>query len=249
MWEKSAAEFQPSPRATPTVVNNEWLRINGNDENYGIQLTSEPINVERFHDYVLTLPFKLEEGRVVVKISNAEQTKTLAFNNVDLVEEVPAYEQPVNQLTIPFVSANNSHLRILIANNASARPVMLVGRAKILDLGASSLSWLRYVRMPLRIPQLFFKTAWVLPLVVIGIVLLIHRRQLKELAILLVVPAYYLIVQSVLHTERRYIYVIHYSFLVLVSVSLWWVISVMMARIERLRRREVSTTVAMSGLL
>src|SRR5206468_5563022 len=135
-------------------------------------------------------------------------------------------------LAIPFVSANYAQVRIDVANNASIHPTMLIGNAQIVDLGPSSLSSLRYLRMPLRVLQRFYTTAWFLPFVIIGIVLLIRRRRLKELAILLVVPAYYLIMQSALHTERRYVYVIHFFFAVLVSVALCWVAGVVMLSLK-----------------
>jgi hypothetical protein len=71
--------------------------------------------------------------------------------------------------------------------------------------------------------QRVFTTAWILPFVLIGIVVLISKRRWQELAILFAVPAYYLLVQSALHTERRYVYVIHFFFLVFVSVALCWI--------------------------
>jgi hypothetical protein len=228
-----------SDRATFTFVGNEWLRIEGDENNYGSQLISEPIDVEHFHDYVLKLSFRLERGRALVKIVKADGTKPLASSVIDLVEGLPASNQPVNQLEIPFVSANTSRVQVVIANSASVHPVMLVGAARVADLGPSSLSWLRYVRMPLGILQRFFTTAWVLPFVVVGIVLLIRGRKFQELAILLTVPVYYLVVQSALHTERRYVYVIHFFFLILASTALHCLIGWIIAGVKRLRQRSV----------
>ena len=223
-WEKNPSELfstgSHSPRATFTVVENGWLRIESDETNYGSQLSSESIGVVRYHDYVFKLPFKLEKQRAVVKITDSSGRNVLASTIVDVSEGLSPHDQPVTQLAIPFVSANNSEVRMSIANAASQRGTMLLGNAQLLDLGPSSLSWLRYVRMPLRLVQRLFTTAWTLPFVVIGIVLLIRRRRFQELALLLVVPAYYLLVQSALHTERRYVYVIHFFFLVLVSVAL-----------------------------
>jgi hypothetical protein len=108
--------------------------------------------------------------------------------------------------------------------------MMLVGTAQIVPLGPSSVTWLRYLRMPLRTLQRFFTTALVLPLVVLGVGLLVVQRRWQELAILLVVPAYYLIVQSVLHTERRYVYIIQYFFLILVSMVLCWIFEMVVKR-------------------
>ena len=99
---------------------------------------------------------------------------------MDVSEGLSPPDQPVNQLAIPFVSANNSEVRMSIANVASQRGTMLLGNAQLFDLGPSSLNWLRYVRMPLRLVQRLFTTAWTLPFVVIGIVLLIRQRRLAR---------------------------------------------------------------------
>jgi hypothetical protein len=105
----------------------------------------------------------------------------------------------------------------------------------LFDLGPSSYQWLRYLRIPIGLLQKFFLTAWILPLVIMGIVLLVWARQARTVALLLVVPVYYMLVQSALHTERRYVLIIQYFFLVLVSVSLWWVVELLKS--PRLRRR------------
>jgi len=221
-WTKSSAEWldthDRSPNSTLNVVDNEWLKIVGDKETYGNQLSSEVINVQTHHDYVLRVPLKLERGRIKLKVMSS--SKDLAWVNVETLEVFAATEQPVTQVELPFVSANNSQVRIVIANSASSvAPTLLLGKAQLFDLGTSSLTWLRYLRMPLRLPQKLFTTAWAIPFVVIGLVLLLLCRRFQELALLLAVPAYYLIVQSALHTERRYVYVIHYCFIVITSFA------------------------------
>lgn len=59
-----------------------------------------------------------------------------------------------------------------------------------------------------------------LPLIGIGIILLAAARRWRVLLVLLVVPAYYLSVQSALHTEYRYILAIHYFLSVMAAVTL-----------------------------
>ena len=73
---------------------------------------------------------------------------------------------------------------------------------------------------PLRIVQQFFITALFLPLTLIGGGILFYRRRLQTLAILLVVPCYYFCTQSALHTEYRYVLVIHYFLFVLAAVAI-----------------------------
>ena len=72
-----------------------------------------------------------------------------------------------------------------------------------------------------------------LPLVVIGLIALIRRREWQTLAILLTVPAYYLIVQSTLHTERRYVYIIQFFFLILAAATLWHLFNLVRSAILR----------------
>jgi 4-amino-4-deoxy-L-arabinose transferase-like glycosyltransferase len=72
---------------------------------------------------------------------------------------------------------------------------------------------------PLRFVQKLFVTAIFLPLVLIGAGLLVYRRQFRSLAILLAVPFYYFCTQSALHTEYRYVLVIHYFLFVLAALA------------------------------
>ena len=227
MWQNTPVELmggERSARANFSLVDDTWLRINSDDESYGNQLTSELIRVETFNDYVLTMPLKLEQGRVSVRVTSGDRQVVLGSLVVDVTEGADPNDQPTKQLTLPFVSARNSTVRLAIANNASGHSTMLVGTPRLIQLGPSSFTWLRYVRMPLRVLQRVFTTAWILPFILIGIGVLICKRRWQELAILLTVPAYYLSVQSTLHTERRYVYVIHFFFLIFVSIALCWIL-------------------------
>lgn len=134
---------------------------------------------------------------------------------------MPAAEQPTHNVTVPFVTANHAQVRLVVANFAAHNSSALIGPSRVVELGPSSYQWLRYVRLPLGYAQRLFKTAWIVPLTVVGLILMVRKRAWQSLAILLAVPAYYLVVQSALHTERRYVYIIHFFFLILVSEALW----------------------------
>jgi len=77
-----------------------------------------------------------------------------------------------------------------------------------------------YFYFGLRVLQRLFITAVILPLVLIGLIILIRRRQFQVLGILLAVPAYYFCVQSVLHTEYRYVLTLHYFLFVIAAVAI-----------------------------
>jgi 4-amino-4-deoxy-L-arabinose transferase-like glycosyltransferase len=82
-------------------------------------------------------------------------------------------------------------------------------------------SWQRLFQWPLRFVQKLFITAIFLPLTLLGAFLLGYQRQFQTLALLLVVPFYYFCMQSALHTEYRYVLVIHYFLFVLAAVGLY----------------------------
>ena len=85
----------------------------------------------------------------------------------------------------------------------------------------SAVGWQRLFQLPLRFVQKLFITAIFLPLTLLGAYLLGYQRQFQTLALLLVVPFYYFCMQSALHTEYRYVLVIHYFLFVLAAVGLY----------------------------
>ena len=228
-----------SPQASANLVENgQRLRLVADETKYGSQIVSGRIAVKTYTDYVFRLPLKLEEGRALIKITNEDQSKVLTSRGIDLVEGVPPQEQPLVPISIPFVSANNSAVHLVFANNASApvRPVAQLGRGEMFELGPNSNTRMRYLRTPIGLLQRFFLTVWVLPLAIIGIVLLIRARYTYALVMLLVVPVYYLLVQSALHTERRYVFVIQYFLLVLAAITLCWVYGLVRSGFSRISR-------------
>jgi 4-amino-4-deoxy-L-arabinose transferase-like glycosyltransferase len=93
--------------------------------------------------------------------------------------------------------------------------------------GVNLLQW------PLRIVQKFFITALFLPLAIIGSGMLFYRKHFQALAILLAVPCYYFCVQSALHTESRYVLVIHYFLFVLAALAVYTIGCIVIRRFGR----------------
>lgn len=90
------------------------------------------------------------------------------------------------------------------------------------DVGAGrSSAWASAPRLVVAFVQKLFITAIFLPLYVAGFVLLWRGGGKLKLALLLVVPVYYLCVQSSLHTEYRYVMAMHYFLFVLAAASLY----------------------------
>ncbi len=79
---------------------------------------------------------------------------------------------------------------------------------------------MRYFYLLVRSIQRLFITAIILPLVLAGFVILVLRRQFRVLALLLAVPVYYFCVQSILHTEYRYVLTLHYFLFLMAAHSI-----------------------------
>jgi len=88
------------------------------------------------------------------------------------------------------------------------------------------------LQWPLRIVQKILITALFLPLTLIGAGILFYRRQFQTLALLLAVPCYYFCTQSALHTEYRYVLVIHYFLFALAAVAVYEIASAARRRLR-----------------
>jgi hypothetical protein len=189
------------------------------------QFLSAPISVGAETDYVLKLPIRIEQGRVSVMIISAGDNRQYASAIVEIQDWKTVAEQPLQSVELPFVSGGGGQVQIVI-DNAGAEgvtPVLQIGQASLYALGPASFTWTRIPRAALRVIQKLFVTAVMLPLAIFGLVLLIRSRlgnSKATIVILLIVPAYYLSVQSALHTEYRYVLAVHYFLFVPVAAAL-----------------------------
>jgi hypothetical protein len=158
--------------------------------------------------------------RVITASNNVEHSLTF----IEAQDWKPSNLQPLNMIEIPFVSGDSSEVQVVM-DNAGAEginPLVQIGEVQLYALGATSYMWTRPLRAIVRLIQKLFITAIMLPLAVFGLILLIHKHQWRTIALLLVVPAYFICIQSALHTEYRYVLAIHYFLFVLVAVALYW---------------------------
>jgi 4-amino-4-deoxy-L-arabinose transferase-like glycosyltransferase len=101
-----------------------------------------------------------------------------------------------------------------------AGSMLRMERTPLASTAPVSEGWRRAPRLALRAAQKLFVTAVFLPLYLAGLVLLARARRGRALAALLVVPLYYLCVQSALHTEYRYVLAVHYFLFVAAAAAL-----------------------------
>lgn len=236
--EKLAA--QAELRVTP---DGKMLEVIGDASGFGDQIASAPIPVEKNTDYVLMVPVRLVQGRAAAKVTSIDRRIAVASallrqptrrskperlvdrENTDKPltgDESERYEESVVEMT--FATGNRTGVRLVICNDdvSSLRPTVQIGEAKIYVSGPTPYLWTRLARPAIRaIQRNVYTTSRMLPLVLIGIVLVAGARRKDALLLVLVVPSYYLIVQSALHTEYRYILPIHYFLFIAAAVSLY----------------------------
>jgi len=195
------------------------LTIAGDNSRYGVQ-AAWPVTVQPNIDYLLETVVKVESGRLRISIVSAGN-KILSSAVVDALEGTEAEEQPYTPIKLAFV-ADNVHARIIISNEASnlPNPVIKVGPIALDDLGPARFLWTRYPRFIIHAIQRIFLTAVILPLAIIGLLFLIFQKQTRALVILSIVPLYYFTVQSVVHTEYRYVLAVNYFLFAFVGFTL-----------------------------
>lgn len=209
--------------------DGQTLRLAGDDAKYGKQFASPPFKLKKKTDYVLMLPVKVEQGRIAITVESDGAVESvdggeasLAATIVDASEGKTPEEQPSTVVPLPFVNVGAAGARVVLSNVAAGNPSVRLGEMRVYELGAASGVWTRYPRAAIRSIQRLFLTAVMLPLAVFGLALLARARRSRALVLLLAVPAYFLCVQSILHTEYRYVLAVHYFLFTLAAVTLYW---------------------------
>jgi Dolichyl-phosphate-mannose-protein mannosyltransferase len=219
------------------VADGRVLQLIGDDSEFGDQLASAPIALQKNTDYLAKLPIKLERGHMAAKITTLDLRIALAsviIPDAEIEEKKwekkkakesvvdSAERRPMSIVKLPFASGNRTEVRLVISNNggASVRPFAQVDRSELLMMGPTPFLWTRYPRAIIRgIQKNLYRTGRMLPLIGMGIIMLAAARRWRVLVVVLAVPAYYLSVQSALHTEYRYILAIHYFLFVMAAVT------------------------------
>jgi hypothetical protein len=202
------------------------LTLVGDDSKYGDQFSSNVVNVKKNNDYVFTAPISIERGRMRISVVQPGG-KVYSSTIVETIENTSAEAQPTSLVQLPFVANSNQPVQVVFSNEASnpPNPLVKVGPIKLFELGPARWLWTRYPRLLVHGIQKIFLTAVILPLAMVGLALLIIKKQRKALIILAVVPVYFFCVQSIVHTEYRYVLAVDYFLFALAGVAVAWAIN------------------------
>ena len=222
VWTSGAVQLRVADPASPDAqlsAGHRWPRVAGDDTRGGGLASSTTFPVRAGTDYVLVWQLQVEEGRVAVGVERDGGAARLASTVIDAAEGLAPGAQPVRHVRLTFVSAGDGRARAVLANEGP-RPVVQVGDVELYELGPASQIWTRYPRAVVRALQRLFLTATVLPLAFAGLLLAARSRDWRALVLLLVVPAYYMSVQSAVHTEYRYVLAVPHFLFALSAVAL-----------------------------
>lgn len=230
---------------TELSLTADGRRLRFTSEGEPEMIVSPPLDVRPGGDYLLRLPLKIEQGGVVVDVTDAGRNEVLAstpvLHPVNWLELRPE-EQPSVMIRRPFVSGESSQVRVTLRNGgraAAQRVSAEVGGVEVFALGDSSMAWTRYPRLLVRAAQKLFLTATALPFIAVGVILMARARRWRALALLFAVPIYYMCAQSALWTEFRYILTLHYFLFIVAAVGLHWTGRALWLNAHRLKTRAV----------
>ena len=219
-------------------LDAETLVLTGDSETYGEQFSSTLAPIKQNHDCVFTVPIRIERGRMKISVRDPGGN-VYSSTIVETLETISPDAQPINKIQLPFVATKDEQVRIVFSNEASnlPNPVAEIGTIKLFELGPARFLWTHYPRFLVHTVQRLFLTAVMLPLALIGLGLLIVRKHNRALIILSVVPIYFFCVQSIVHTEYRYVLAVDCFLFALAAVSVSWVINLVRASYSRLGAR------------
>ena len=240
VWRQPPAQLKSegvllTPGAALSLVadgaGGERLLLTTGASKYGRQFASAPFSLKSETDYLFRLSLRVEWGRVSVGVLG-EEGEMLASTIVEATEGRAPEAQPVQHVRLPFVSLGEGRGRLVIGNAAPAEvsSVVELEAVELVELGVAARTWLRYPRAVLGGVQQLFLTAVFLPLSLGGLLLLARARMYRTLLLLLSVPAYYLCVQSILHTEYRYVLALHYFLFVAAACALLYAVRTALGR-------------------
>lgn len=224
-----------SREAEAFVTGSGRAQILADDNSgFGDQFISAPIPLRKNTDYLIEVPVWEREGVLAAKVTTGDRRLALASqilraaSKEDEESERSAPPEPPGPLPVAiirmhFASGEQESACLVISNNgpAATRPSVQLGVVQLFEFGPTPNLWTRFPRAVIRgLQKNIFKTTLMLSLILSGVALLAFARRGRTLIVLLAVPLYYLSLQSILHTEYRYILAIHYFLFVLAALPI-----------------------------
>ncbi|MGH9760837.1 MAG: hypothetical protein ACREAC_08340, partial [Blastocatellia bacterium] len=163
-----------------------------------------------------------------------------------------SYDESSNSVNIYFASGTHQDVRLIVSNNggmdSGAGPSSEIGPAALLDMGPTAFPIGRYPRRLVRgIQRSVYTTGRLVPLIAIGAAILLFAKHFRAVALLLLVPLYFVFLQSPLHTEYRYILPMQYTLFAVAGAAVWFLVSLLWLSVKELTPRIFTRVRARTG--
>jgi dolichyl-phosphate-mannose-protein mannosyltransferase len=240
------------------VQENSLLELQGDGSQTREQFALVPFTVRKNTDYLLNILVLVKSGSIDIRIRNADGRITLGQVTVrePKIKKKKKLKQDVgyvpdtsslmvrepDRIQVPFASRSEEHAYLTIKNNEFEYPIVQIGQVNLFEIGNTPYTWTTYPRALTRgVQKQLFTTARMRLFMVLGVLLLATGRRYRILAILLAIPAYFLFLQSILHTEYRYILAIHYFLFIIAALAIYYSVMTITMGVNRLLgKRRVS---------
>jgi hypothetical protein len=198
------------------------LVIIGDKSAYNDQFVSPIIKVTPNTDYKLIVDVR-QQNQSAIKIASSNLRDILATEI--LLGVTPKKQETLLEkvyVTVPFSSGSRNEIRIVLSNDGINQPQTNIKQIELRQLGATPRVWTKPIRIFVRTLQKnIYNTKEILPFLFLGLVILVLSKKNQILVVLLAIPFYFFCFQSVLHTEYRYIYIIHYFLFLFGSLAIY----------------------------
>jgi hypothetical protein len=199
-------EFTSSPGVYPELVR-----------------TSE-IPVVSHATYKLTVPVKTVQGRIILSITDSDHKVLATTITPDPIKVKDSSAPSDAEVVIPFSSGSAN--RVFLVVTGVSTPMWSFGTINSYRVGKSSAAFSLPFRWILYQTQEILKSGWIMPFALLGVLILAFARRGRELAWLLALPLYFILVGSLTHMEHRYIVVIYYVLPILAVVPMYYLANV-----------------------
>ena len=233
----AAARMVSSRASISPGQGSQPVRLEGDASIYGDQL-AVPVPVKPHTDYVMILTMEVKQGRMAIKMTSSDRRFVLASANPNesdpglrrrLEKSAESDGTEISNLKVnevPFATNNRTEVLMVLGNNdnTSEGTIAEISRLDLYEIGPTPNGWTNGPRVVIRgLQKNIFVTRHLVPAIAIGILILGFATGGRVLLLLLAAPVYYLVFQSMLHTEYRYILAIHYFLFILAAVPLYCV--------------------------
>jgi hypothetical protein len=182
-------------------------------------------------DYILSVDAVVDEGSVRV-IVNGDRA------NRELRSEMFGRAGENTDFRLPFASQDSRGIGVSLVNDWAAREpcTLRIRSIRLMEVGSTPYSWTDHFRWAIRgLQRNLFTTPAMRALWTIGLLVLLIVGRRRESLWIASVPLYYLLFQSLLHTEYRYIIPMHYFLTIFAAIGLHTVVRVLADTFRRVR--------------